>query len=101
MKTVRDDFTGAEHSTEDNVKVTVSFSDGDSYFKAEIDASPQSVIEYIAKNAKGGALPFGRYIKHISEEDKKKYNGKAGHYEPAQKEGMRALRAKIELPVQQ
>lgn len=97
MKTVRDDFTGSEHSTEDNVKVAISFSDGEVYYKAEIDASPKSAYEFIAKNMKGKQIPFGRYIKHTSDAEKAKYAGKNGHYEPAIKDAMRALMGKIEL----
>lgn len=97
MKTVRDDFNGNEHSTEDNVKIAISFSDGDTYYKAEIDASPKSVMDFIAKNMKSKNIPFGRYIKHVTDEEIKKYNGKRGRYEPDTKTAMQALRAKIPL----
>lgn len=97
MKTVRDDFSGNEHSTEDNVKLAISFSDGENYYKAEIDASPQSVMDFVAKNMKTKVIPFGRYVKHLTDADKAKHNGKQGHYEPDAKTAMRALQTKIAI----
>lgn len=83
MKTRQDDFSTTSHNEEDNVAVSVTFRGADGgYYKADLDMSPASFLRVIKNNAVR-PIQFQKYIKHSTEEEKKQYNGRAGHYEPA------------------
>ena len=84
MKTRKDDFSELSHPEEQNVSGTFAFRNTDGkYYKAEVDFSPESFMNVIVKNCRTKPFPFGEYVKHQSEEEKKQYNGRAGHYVPA------------------
>jgi len=84
MKTRQDDFSNHSYPEENNIAGSFTFKASDGkYFKLELDFSPASFMNTIAKNAIRKPLPWGEYIKHSTEEEKKKYNGRNGHYEPA------------------
>lgn len=83
MKTRQDDFSNNSHAEENNVALSVTFKGADGgYYRAELDMSPASFIRVIKGNAVR-PVQFQKYVKHSTDEEKKQYNGRAGHYEPA------------------
>lgn len=100
MKTRQDDFSKDSHPEENNVGASFSFKGADGkYYKAEMDFSPASFQKVIVANAVRKPQ-WGEYIKHTTEEEKKKYNNRAGHYEPA-KNVNQIIASLIEEPVTQ
>lgn len=83
MKTVRCDFTGNEFDTENRIGASFTFSNDGKFYRADLDVSPEAFMKFIVGNIRGKNIPFGRYVKHTTEEEKAQYRGKAGHYEPA------------------
>lgn len=83
MKTRQDDFSTNSHPEENNVGASFSFKASDGkYYKCDMDFSPESFLRVIGKNAVRKPS-WGEYVKHTTEDEKKKYNGRSGHYEPA------------------
>ena len=78
MKTIRDDFTGKEHAQERNISLQVTFRNEKSFYKALLDISPETYMQVFG----GKKIPFGKYVKHKTEEEKAEYNGAVGHYVP-------------------
>lgn len=84
MKTRNDDFSNATYAEENNIAGTFVFRTGDGkYNKLELDFSPSSFLKVIQGNAVRKPLAWQEYVKHNSEEEKKQYGGRAGHYIPA------------------
>ena len=84
MKTRNDDFSNSVHAEEHNVSGTFTFKGEDgNYYRLDLDFSPSSFIKVVANSSIRKPLPWGQYIKHKTDEEKAKYNGRAGHYEPA------------------
>lgn len=93
MRPIKDDISGKEHSKERNISLQVTFRSGETFHKAIMDISPETYMALFGKVK----VPFGKYIKHETEELKKKYNGKDGHYEPINN-GNAIIASMIEVP---
>ena len=78
MRTIKDDFTGKEHSADRNISLQITFRSEKVFYKALVDISPETYMSLFGKVK----VPFGKYIKHKTEEEKAEYNGKEGHYVP-------------------
>lgn len=84
MKTRNDDFSNATHAEEENIAGSFSFRGADGkFYRLDLDFSPASFMRIVAQNSIRKPLPWGEYVKHNTDEEKKKYNGRPGHYEPA------------------
>ena len=84
MKTRNDDFSEATHPEENNIAGTFAFRDANGkYYKLELDFSPSSFLKVVQGNCIRKPLSWQEYVKHTTEEQKKEFNGRAGHYIPA------------------
>ena len=84
MKSRNDDFSNGTHPEENNITAKFGFRSAEGkYFALELDFSPSSFLEVIQRNCIRKPLAWQEYVKHTTEEQKKEYAGRAGHYVPA------------------
>lgn len=84
MKTRKDDFSPLSHPEEQNVEGQFVFKNTDGkYYKATVDLSPSSFMNFVVKNCLTKPFPWGEYVKHTTEAETTQYNGRKGHYIPA------------------
>lgn len=99
MWNVTDDITGEQFAKENRISVEISFTNpaDKKFYKTKLDISPKTYTEKIATMTK---LQWSAYFKHTTDEEKKKYDGKAGHYEPAKNVGQIIASLIEEAPTQ-
>ena len=89
MKTNNDDFSGLEYNTELNVSGVFTFVAPDGkYFKAELDISPKSFLDVIAKHCIRKPFPWQEFVRFSETEQaeelrKKPSSKRKGTYKPA------------------
>ena len=89
MKTRNCDFSGKEYPEENNISATLQFRSAEGkFYKAELDISPTSFVNLIAKNSVRKPFPFEEFVPfteaQLAEYKMKSPNGKRkGTYKPA------------------
>lgn len=86
MKTRNDDFSGKEYPQEQNIAMTCTFNDAEgNYYKLELDVSPSSFINVVAKNLVRKPAPWAKFKRYTDEELAKlpANSRKKGTYTPA------------------
>jgi hypothetical protein len=85
MKERSDDFSNERHAEENNIALTVEFRDATgNYYKAELDLSPRSFLDVVAKNCRVKPFPWQKFTRFTAEEQSKQpaNSRKRGTYTP-------------------
>lgn len=86
MKTRNDDFSRESYPEENNVQATFAFKALDGkYYKAELDISPSSFINVVAKHCIRKPFPWAEFVRFTEEEQAKQpaNSRRKGTYKPA------------------